>query len=217
MTLKNNLAVGLVLTAVSLWSCAPQHSESVDTNATAQASASVSDWTLLPEESGMTYITLKNGELAETNTFRNISGTVTSAGDAKFTIDLASVDTNNEVRDGRMREILFKIDIHPEAVVTSKIDMDELTGLEVGESHTLLLDMNITLHGYGLQRDFYVLATRLADNKVVVSNKAPLILHAEEFGFEDSLEELRNLAMLDSITPVVTVTLSLTFGRDDGA
>ncbi len=170
-------------------------------------------WTLDAAESGMTYITVKNNDLGEINTFREISGSVSEAGDAVFTINLDSVDTANETRDPRMREHVFKTSTFPKAMATAQLDMTQFADLAVGDSETVLLDVNIELAGYKAQRDFYVQVTRLGANKVVVNNKAPLILEAAEFGMEDGIEMLRGLAGLDSISPVVPVTVSLVFER----
>jgi len=38
------------------------------------------NWTLLAAESGMTYVTVKNGNLGEINTFRTINGSVKTDG-----------------------------------------------------------------------------------------------------------------------------------------
>jgi len=73
--------------------------------------------------------------------------------------------------------------------------------------------MTLDLHGISDAREFYVLVTRLGANKVRVDNKAPLILDAEDFGFEAGLAKLQELAGLNSISPVVSATVSLTFER----
>ena len=201
-----HLAGGLVALTV-MAACAPAPDQIVD------GAAKSETWSLLAEESGMTYITVKNGDLAEINTFRDISGNVSPDGDVEFEVSLSSVDTNNEIRDGRMKTILFETGTFPRAKVSTKVDMTSLETLAIGQSATVLLDMNIDIHGHDMEKEFYVLATRLGANKVVVVNKAPLILHADDFGFSDGLLKLQKLAGLDSITPVVPVTASLVFTR----
>ncbi len=171
------------------------------------------DWSLNAEESGMTYVTVKNNALGEINTFREISGEVSASGDVRFEIKMDSVDTNNETRDPRMREHMFKTSEFPISTATAQLDMGQFETLSIGESETVLLDMTLTIAGYQSEQDFYVQVTRLGPNKVVVSNKAPLILDATEFGMEEGLETLQSLAGLDSISPIVPVTMSLTFER----
>jgi len=208
----------LALMATSLiWACSPgaepQSQPASETAPVTTQTQNTSDWKMVADESGMTYITIKNGGFAEINTFRQISGTVSHTGDAEILVNLGSVDTNNEIRDGRLKDLLFKTQAYPQAKITAKIDMTPLEKLAIGESHTVLLDMNVAVAGVSVQYDFYVLATRLGTDKVVVNNKAPLILDADDFGMTDAIEQLRKLAKLDSIVPVVTATVSFTFER----
>jgi hypothetical protein len=170
-------------------------------------------WALSADESGLTYLSVKNGNIAEINTFRAMDGKVSTDGAAEFTIVLDSVDTNNEIRDPRMRQYLFETDKHPFAIVSAQLDMAKLTDLGIGVRHTELLDMTLDFHGVTDERQFYVMVTRLGANRVLVENKAPLILEASDFGLEAGIEKLRDLAGLETITPVVPITFSLVFER----
>jgi len=170
-------------------------------------------WSLVPDESGMTYVTIKNGSLGEINTFREISGSVSEGGQAVFTINLDSVDTANEIRDPRMTEFLFETATYPTAKVTANLDMAQFDDMPIGGTETVLLDMTLDLHGVSEQFDFYVLVTRLGANKVRVDNKAPLLIDAGDFGFEAGLAKLQELAGLESISPLVSATVALTFER----
>lgn len=194
-------------------SCAASLSIAACSSPPVQEAERTGNWVLSADESGMTYITVKIGELAEINTFRNISGAVTPNGQAKVEISLDSVDTNNETRDPRMKEHLFETQKFPMATASTTLDMSKFDGLAIGERHTELLDLTIDLHGVSESYDYYVLVTRLGANRVAVENKAPLILDARDFGMEAGLAKLQELAMLESITPVVPITMSLVFER----
>jgi len=171
------------------------------------------DWALSPLESDISYVTIKNGNIGEVNTFRDISGTVTSGGKADFTIALDSVDTNNETRDPRMKEFMFQTDQYPEAKVTADLNLTQFQSLAIGNSKSVSMPMTLDLHGIIEQREFDVFVTRLGANKVRVANKGVIVIDAEDFGFEAGLAKLQELAKLDSISPVVSVTVSLTFER----
>ena len=170
-------------------------------------------WSLVPTQSGISYVTIKNGGLGEINTFRMMDGSVSESGQAEFTVFLDSVDTNNEIRDPRMREILFETETYPTAKVTANLDMAQFEDMPIGGTETVLLNMTLNLHGVAEQFDFYVLVTRLGPNKVRVDNKAPLLIDAEDFGFEAGLAKLQELAGLESISPAVSATVALTFER----
>jgi len=171
------------------------------------------DWALSPLESDISYVTIKNGNIGEVNTFRDISGTVTSGGKAEFTIALDSVDTNNETRDPRMKEFMFQTDQYPEAKVTADLNLTQFQSLAIGNSKSVSMPMTMDLHGIIEEREFDVFVTRLGANKVHVANKGVIVIDAEDFGFEAGLAKLQELAKLDSISPVVSVTVSLTFER----
>ena len=171
------------------------------------------DWTLSPIQSSISYVTIKSGPLGEINTFKEISGRVTTDGQAEFIIDLNSVHTNSETRDPRMKEFVFETATYPEAKVTANLNMSQFNVLAIGNSKTVPLNMKIDMHGIVDEREFEVLVTRLGANKVRVDNKAPLLLDVADFGFEAGVAKLQELANLDSISPIVSATISLTFER----
>ena len=192
----------LTLSFLALAACAPK-GEAEKTGA----------WSLVSAESGISYVTIKNGSLGEVNTFGMMEGSVSEGGQAEFSVFLDSVDTNNEIRDPRMREILFQTETYPAAKATANLDMAQFDNLPIGGTKTVLLDMTLDLHGVSEQFDVDVRVTRLGANKVRVDNKAPLLLDAEDFGFEAGLAKLQELAGLESITPLVSATVALTFVR----
>ena len=86
-------------------------------------------------------------------------------------------------------------------------------GSPTTQSYTELLGMTLELSGVTWEHEFYVLVTRLGIDKVMVNNKAPLILDSTDFGYTDGLAKLQGLAGLNDITPIVPVTVSLVFER----
>ena len=171
------------------------------------------NWTLNPLQSSISYVTIKSGPLGEINTFNEISGGVSTGGKAEFVIALDSVHTNSETRDPRMKEHVFETAKYPEAKVTANLNMTQFEVLAIGNSKTVSLDMKLDMHGFVDEREFDVLVTRLGVNEVRVDTTAPLILDIEDFGFEAGIAKLQELANLESISPIVSATVSLTFER----
>lgn len=64
--------------------------------------------------------------------FTGLTGTVTADGDANVKIDLISVQSGIDVRDVRMRFILFETYKFPEADISAKLDMNALRGVMNG-------------------------------------------------------------------------------------
>ena len=63
-------------------------------------------WHLVNEESRLTFVSIKAGDVAEVHTFNTMTGTVTADGGATIEVSLDSVDTAIELRDERMRALL---------------------------------------------------------------------------------------------------------------
>src|SRR5690606_31654272 len=84
------------------------------------SSAAQAEWTLDNEASAFYYVTSKAGAVSELNSFGNLSGTIADDGSATLSIDLASVNTAIEIRDQRMRDIVFKVGEFPRAEVALK-------------------------------------------------------------------------------------------------
>ncbi|NNC38197.1 MAG: YceI family protein [Hyphomonadaceae bacterium] len=170
-------------------------------------------WKLDTDNSGMSFVTIKQSNLAEIGTFKSLNGTVTADGVAEFIIVIDSIDTNNDIRDPRMRQYLFKTDKYPYISVNATLDLEAFKDMETGERRTTLLSYNLGMHGQNAERESYVMVTRLGVNKVLVENKAPVLIDASDFGLEAGVEKLRELAGLENITPTVPVTFSLVFER----
>ena len=91
--------------------------------------------------------------------------------------------------------------------------MSQLAVLGVGNSKTLTQNMQFDLHGIKHEQEANLTITRLGANKVLVATKDPLVLDASDFGFEAGIAKLQELAKLNSISPIVSTTVSLTFER----
>ena len=197
--------------ALGLAACAQQAPDKPTDAATAPLTEG--DWTLDAAGSRLTYVSIKAGEVAETNRFPRLSGSVAPDGTASLEIDLASVDTGADIRDERMRDIFFEVADNPKAAVTAKLDPAAFAGLAVGQSRIRPLKASVTIKGVTSDVATEVLVTRVAENRVTVVPTAPVIISTDMFGLTDELGELRALAQLPSITPAVPVTFMLAFKR----
>jgi polyisoprenoid-binding protein YceI len=199
--------------ALGLAACAQPASEAPTDAATAAAPLTEGEWALDLAGSRLTYVSIKAGEVAESNRFEKLSGSVAADGTATLDIDLASVNTGVDIRNERMREIFFAVAENPKAVVTAKLDPAAFAGLAVGQAITRTLKATVALKGMTSEVETEVQVTRVAADRVTVVPTAPVIISTDMFGLTDELGELRALAQLPSITPAVPVTFMLTFAR----
>lgn len=170
-------------------------------------------WNLLSDESKITYVSVKNNNLMENNTFEILKGVVTVNGNAEFLIDLSSVNTNNDIRDERLRKIFFKTETYPFAKVTALINLSEYETLPVGSSLSKDVNFNLFFHGLNIDYESKLEIFRLGKNKVLVKSIEPIIIDGEDYGLYSEFKKLQQLAGLDSIVPVVPVVISLVFQR----
>lgn len=171
------------------------------------------NWSVSSDESHFSFVSVKSGTIAEAHTFSDISGSVLADGAAKIEIPLATVETNIDLRNERMREYLFQTDTFPKATVTTKLDPTLFASLGVGDSVTVSVTATVNLHGEDSEIDTDLIATRVGADKVLVETPKPIIVNADDFGLGAGIEKLRDLANLPGITPAVPVTFSLVFTR----
>lgn len=201
--LRNSILTTATLLALAACSQAPAEAPPV----------TGAEWTLDGAASELSYVTIKAGEIAEVNSFETLSGTVSANGAAKIEIDLASVSTGVDIRNERMRDILFVVADNPTASVAAQIDPAAFAALAVGESIDTALDGTLTLKGVETSFQAAVTVTRAGPDRVIAVSDAPIIIDAGALELTEGLAQLQELAGLPSITPVVPVTFALTFAR----
>lgn len=170
-------------------------------------------WEVDDSDSTLSFVTIKNGNVGEAHVFKKLGGSVSPDGTASLTIDLASVDTGIEIRDQRMRDVLFEIGAYPRAEVSTKVDPASLTNLAVGQSVTQDLAATLDLHGIKSEVEANVRILRTGADSVLVTTTRPMILDAEPLGLVDGVEKLRELAGLTAISSAVPVSFAIIFHR----
>ena len=170
-------------------------------------------WSVDAAASSLSYVSVKSGEIAESNTFSGLSGGVTAAGAANVEIDLATIDTKVDIRNERMRDIFFQVADYPTATVSAQIDPAAFNTLGVGESVTQPLKATVTVKGVEAPVETQVSVTRTGEDGVLVTSIEPVIIYADALELTEGLATLQELAGLPSITPAVPVSFSIAFKR----
>ena len=170
-------------------------------------------WTINGSLSNLSYVSIKADELAETNAFNRLSGSVTSSGLVTLEIDLSSVSTGVDIRDERMREIFFVVTNNPTAILSAQINPATFETLGLGDSLTTPLEGSLSLNGKEATVQAEITVTRTGVDRVLAVATKPVIVEARRFGLIEGLAKLQALAGLSSITPVVPVTFSIVLER----
>ena len=182
--------------------------------ATCMASLSANaDWQLVNKDSRLSFVSIKAAHIAERHTFTALSGNVRENGNVELSVDLASVNTGIEIRDQRMRDLLFSVVDFPSADFTTTLDLASVNALAIGARTNLLVGGKLRVQEIVVDVETEVSAVRLADNRLMVSTTQPLLLNASALGLADGVERLRAIANLPSISLAVPVTFQLLFEK----
>ena len=169
------------------------------------------DWVLEQGKSTMSFVTVKNGMIAEAHSFKKLSGRVSQDGLATLEVDLASVDTLIPIRDERMREMLFDTANFPTANITVQLDGEILRQLQSASATKLEVFGNLEVRGQTQRISASLVVGGSKDGGVLVSTDKPVLVAANQFDLLNGVEKLREVAGLSSITPVVPVSFALRF------
>lgn len=169
-----------------------------------------SDWSIDNSHSELHFISVKKGSIAEVHQFKKLSGTLDSKGDFELSIDLASVDTMNPVRDARMTKFLFETTKFSNATLSAKLDPAELDAIAEGADKRLSIDAKLNLHGVTKTVPLDIIVTRLVGARFSAVSATPIILNVGDFALTEGVDKLRELASLPSISYAVPVTFHLT-------
>ncbi len=197
----------------ALAACGSQATQAAEgaTEAKDEPASPASAWALDAAASRISFVSVKAGEIAEVHRFKEIAGKVSADGAAEIVIPLDSVETNIDIRNERMREILFETGDFPSATISAAIDMDAFADLAPGARAEAPTTLSVDLHGATMDLDADLFVTRISDKRVSVETAAPIIIDAALFGLADGVEALREVASLPSIAPLAPVTASLVF------
>lgn len=175
------------------------------------SSYAVADWELLNDESSLHYISIKDTDAGELNSFKKLSGSVSDSGTVSLSINLTSVETGIPIRNERMQEMFFDVAQYAEATVSGDVDLARVAKLKVGETYTDSITLNLALHGVSKEVSNTVQVTKLTGERLLITSIEPVIVNAGDYKFAQGIEKLREVAKLPSISMVVPVTYSLVF------
>jgi len=172
-------------------------------------------WTLDGNNSSLYYVTSKAAALSELNSFAELSGSISDDGNAMVSISLGSVDTAIDIRNERMREIVFQVATYPLASISVDADSSKLASLQPGESYRATHAATLDLHGMQQSLSVEVVVSGLQEGGLLVSLAKPLIVNVASYGLAQSVEQLREIAGLPSINNNIVVDFTLQFDADN--
>ncbi len=168
-------------------------------------------WQLDSNNALVSFVSIKNNAIAELHRFDELQGKIDDTGKAVVEISLASVNTGIEIRDQRMRDLLFEVASFPKAVISTQLDAAWLNALEPGQPRAIETVFELSVHG--VQQNFTALVGLIIDNSgnLHVESMQPILLNAGQLGLTEGIAKLQELAALQAIATAVPVTFTMVF------
>lgn len=177
--------------------------------AAALSFSAAADWSVNSSQSSLNFVSVKNDVVAETHSFKDLTGSLTEAGDFAVAIPAMSIDTMIPIRNERILEHVLTAKQYATINAKGKVDSKVLAGLKTGESVVVDQALDLTLLTKTQSLTAKVKVTKVSDSQLVVTTVAPIMLDVNKFELNAGVEKLRELAGLKSISPMVPTTFSL--------
>ena len=176
--------------------------------------STLADWTLDPARSDLSFVATKDAHVADNHYFRDLRGFITDKGKARLTVKTASVETNIDMRDKRMRSIFFNVNTYPEASIRLMVRSSLAKPRPAGTSKTTDISGMLEMVGVKQLISSRITTYHMADGSMVVDSVEPVLVDTEDFGLLPAINKLRDMAGLNSISIKVPVSFRLVFTRD---
>ncbi len=177
--------------------------------AAALSFSAAADWSVNSAQSSLNFVSVKNDVVAETHSFKDLTGTFTEAGEFSVAIPALSIDTAIPIRNERILEHVLAAKQYATINAKGKVDSKVLAALKTGDSVVVEQALDLTLLTQTQSLKAKVKVTKVSETQLVVTTVAPIMLDVNKFQLNAGVEKLRELAGLKTISPMVPTTFSL--------
>ncbi len=176
-------------------------------------SAPAAGWTIDSAQSSLNFVTTKAGQagvggIGEVQTFKRFAGGLDPAGQLKLAIDLASVDTGVEIRDERLRTMLWNVKATPQAVFTARLSPEDMRRLASDAVSDLDIAGQLELAGQARPVTATLRAMRMSGGRLMVATRAPIVINSNDFGLKPGVEAMRDVMGLNFLASTAPVNFA---------
>ena len=163
--------------------------------------------------SAIHFVTMKAGQagaggIGEVQRFSRFSGGMDGTGRVGFDVDLASVETGVDIRDERLRTMLFNVKATPLARFEAQFDPALIGSLPAHGARDIDLNGKLTLAGQTKPVLAKLRVSRVGAD-LQVATRAPIVVDANQFGLKPGVEAMREVMGLNFLASAAPVTFSL--------
>ena len=150
------------------------------------------------DDSNITFLSSKINKalnsITEQSGFTSAKSQLSATGDFNMTIDLASVKTNIDLRDQRLRDWVFETSQYANALALQQ-------------------PLTLNIHGKQIPITADLAVQRNPGDKITVNTRTPVILDVKQMDMSKGVAQLVEVMGLSSIVEQVPVSFSGTFHR----
>jgi polyisoprenoid-binding protein YceI len=178
------------------------------------SNASAQNWAINNNQSTLNFVTTKAGQqgvagISETQSFKRYSGGIDQNGKILLNIDLASVDTGIEIRDERLRTMLWNVKATPQATFTAQLPLEALKSVGTSGVQNIELNGQLQMGGQTKPVVAIVRVSRLATDQLLVVTRSPILINANDYGLRPGVEALREVMGLNFLAGSAPVSFTL--------
>jgi polyisoprenoid-binding protein YceI len=179
-----------------------------------EKAVSAKAWHVDNSQSNISFVTTKAGQagvggVGEIQSFKKFSGGLDSSGQISFDIELASVDTGVEIRDQRLRTMLWNVAASPKATFAAKLDPAAMNGIEANATRDMDIDGSLTMAGQSKPVAAKLRVARIGGGALMVTTRAPIVINANDYGLKAGVEAMREVMGLNFLASSAPVTFTL--------
>jgi hypothetical protein len=175
----------------------------------------LAQYELVNDESSINFVSIKNNSVAETHSFGSLVGFISSEGKVQVGVDLDSVETLIDIRNERVREMLFETAKFPAANISAHVDAELLQAVTEGGLVLTDVALTVSLHGMEQTVSASLVAVGEEGGRLRVYSSKPILLNAAGFELESGVEALREIAGLKAISTAIPITVHLVFSSTE--
>ena len=136
------------------------------------------------EGSVVNFVSIKNDVVGELNRFENISGFFSDDGKIEIQISLDSVETYVDIRNIRLKSLLFEVAKYPHATIRGQLNAKALESLHSKQNGLFDVDIEISLHGKTVVKTTKIYVSHTLGRANVMTAEPILLTAANCFSFK---------------------------------
>ena len=171
-------------------------------------------WTVDSTQSSVAFTMVKKGSVIELGRFETVSGTVNENGSAEFQIDMSSVNSGVDLRDVRMRFLLYEVQKYANATISMQINQGALDGIRDGEFRDIEQSLRVSFRDLEKIYPVKLRVYALDHDMVSVSALEPILVYADDFNLAAGFRKLEEAVEL-VIVPNTSINFNIILEQND--